>query len=141
VLLVLPAFGVNTADAYGWLASARAATDVDSPRSREVLPLDVSTLIDASSLDRWEYLATLAQNDFEPVVAARHPQISSLVARLRAAGCSPAMMSGSGSTVFGVLPAAHRVDLPQFAEGGSATAPRVLLTRTAERVEPVVLSE
>jgi 4-diphosphocytidyl-2C-methyl-D-erythritol kinase len=101
----------------------------------------VSESIDVASLAGWDGLGALAVNDFEPVIAARHPQISSIVETLRAAGCAPAMMSGSGSTVFGVLPAEGQVDLPKFATEGSAPAPRVLLTRTADRVEPVVLSE
>jgi 4-diphosphocytidyl-2-C-methyl-D-erythritol kinase len=132
VLLVFPPFGVNTAEAYGWLAARRESSGDTS---------GVSDPIDAASLARWEAIAALAVNDFEPVVAARHPQITSIVERLRAAGCSPAMMSGSGSTVFGVFPAETRVELPQFQSEGSSPGPRVLLTRTAERVEPVLLSE
>jgi hypothetical protein len=51
------------------------------------------------------------------------------------------MMSGSGSTVFAVLPQDARIDLPSFAAQGSAPAPRALLTRTAVRVEPVEVAE
>ena len=132
VLLVMPSFGVNTADAYGWLAASRVDGAADST---------ISDPLDLASLERWSDLAALAVNDFEPLVAARHPQIASLVDQLLGAGCAPAMMSGSGSTVFGVLPAEGHIDLPQFAAEGSAPAPRVLLTRTAERVEAVALFE
>ncbi|HEV7994183.1 MAG TPA: 4-(cytidine 5'-diphospho)-2-C-methyl-D-erythritol kinase [Gemmatimonadaceae bacterium] len=130
VLLVLPAFAVNTADAYGWLASSRSAESLHG----------VADPLDVASLAQWDSLASYAVNDFEPVVAARRSQISSIVEQLRAAGFAPAMLSGSGSAVFGVFPAESRVDLPQFVAEGRTPAPRVLLTRTAERVEPVDLS-
>jgi 4-diphosphocytidyl-2-C-methyl-D-erythritol kinase len=132
LLLLVPAFGVNTASAYGWLAAAR---------DEGTIPAVSAELLDAPHLAGWDELAIHAANDFQVVVAARHPQISALVAQLRASGCSPAMMSGSGSSVFGVLPASGTVDLPRFAAEQDATAPRVLLTRTATRVEPVVAED
>jgi 4-diphosphocytidyl-2-C-methyl-D-erythritol kinase len=131
VLLLLPPFSINTSSAYGWLAAALEGA---------VAP-DVVLPIDATSLSDWDYIATLATNDFEPVVSARHPDISALVAQLRAARCSVAMMSGSGSAVFGVLPAVGGVEMPRFASSGTAPAPRVVLTRTAVRVEPVAVAD
>ena len=128
VLLLLPPFAVNTASAYGWIAAARDAGS---------LAPTPAGLLDASALTSWAELAEHAVNDFEPVVAARHPEITALVERLRAAGCTVAMMSGSGSSVFGVLPDGHAVDMPRFTSPAEAPAPRVLLTRTAGRVEPV----
>ena len=129
VLLVLPPFAVNTSEAYGWLAAAR---DVErhSP--------DTTGMLDASALGDWPTLARLATNDFEPVVAARHPMIESALARLRELGCAPAMMSGSGSSLFGVLPPGVSVDLPRFDGLLGGPTPRVLLTRTAVAVAPVV---
>ena len=73
----------------------------------------------------------MAVNDFETVVAAHHPVLAALVNALHVTGCAPAMLSGSGSVVYGVLPE------------GVSTAPRVdepcatLLTRSATRVEQV----
>lgn len=130
VLLVLPPFGVNTAEAYGWMAAARDA-------GHPVVP-DATGVLDADALADWTTIARIATNDFERVVAARHPMIERVLTRLRELGCAPAMMSGSGSTLFGVLPRAAGVDMPRFdgAEGGPA--PRVLLTRTAVAVAPVV---
>jgi hypothetical protein len=64
--------------------------------------------------------------------------IESVLARLRQVGCAPAMMSGSGSTLFGVLPRGAQVDLPRFDGMAGGPAPRVLLTRTAVAVAPVV---
>ena len=48
------------------------------------------------------------------------------------------MMSGSGSSLFGVLPEGARVDVPRFDGEHGGPAPHVLLTRTAIDVAPVV---
>jgi 4-diphosphocytidyl-2-C-methyl-D-erythritol kinase len=129
VLLVLPPFAVNTAEAYGWLATARETGDAGA---------QAIDMLDARTLGDWPTIVRVATNDFEPVVAARHPMIDGVVARLRELGCAPAMMSGSGSSLFGVLPHAASVDLPRFDGMLGGPAPRVLLTRTAAAVAPVV---
>ena len=129
VLLVLPPFAVNTAEAYRWLAAARE-TGASSSETTEVL--------DPTGLADWSAIGRLAINDFEPVVAAHHPLVATVVARLQALGCVPAMMSGSGSSVFGVMPHGRRLEVPRFDGEQGAPAPRVLLTRTATGVAPVV---
>ena len=48
------------------------------------------------------------------------------------------MLSGSGSTIFGVLPRAMRVDVPRFEGAHGGPAPKVVLTHSATVVEPVV---
>ena len=132
VVLLVPSFGVNTAAAYGWLADARGGA---AAGALQVIPAGLPVLR-AESLSRWETLTPLAGNDFEPVVAARHPEVAQLVDALRAAGCAPALMSGSGSVVFGVLPARASTAMPPVSSGVTA-----MLTRTASRVEPVQLVE
>jgi 4-diphosphocytidyl-2-C-methyl-D-erythritol kinase len=124
VMLVVPRRAVNTAEAFGWLAESRAAADRDAI-STEVLELE--------TLRDWDSLNALARNDFEPVVAARRPEIGRIVAALRASGCAPAQMSGSGSVVFGVLPVDAGNREMTFDD-------EVILVRTttATRVEPVV---
>jgi 4-diphosphocytidyl-2-C-methyl-D-erythritol kinase len=129
VLLVLPSFAVNTAEAYGWLA-ARGEVEQARPADTGVLAPDM--------LSQWPAIEGLASNDFEPIVAARHPSVDAALARLREHGCSPAMMSGSGSSLFGVLPEGARVDVPRFEGEHGGPAPRVLLTRTATDVAPVI---
>jgi 4-diphosphocytidyl-2-C-methyl-D-erythritol kinase len=130
VLLVLPPFSVNTAAAYGWLAAAREA---EGHAEIDAAALSPETLSDWSAID------ALATNDFEAVMAARHPSIGAIVERLRGLGCAPALMSGSGSSVFGVLPGRRGVELPRFTRTGSEPAPRVLLTRSAVAVAGVVV--
>jgi 4-diphosphocytidyl-2-C-methyl-D-erythritol kinase len=124
VVLLVPPFAVNTAAAYGWLTEARAAA---------AGPATAAGVLDLMALGDWEALAGLARNDFEPVVAAHRPEIAQLVAGLRAAGCSPAMMSGSGSVVFGILAADAEKCLLTLSAASSA-----MMTSTATRVEPVV---
>lgn len=120
VALLVPAFGVNTAEAYGWLSSHPRAASTDE-----------TGVLEPAALATWSGIAAVATNDFETVVSAHHPVLVSLVSALASAGCAPAMLSGSGSAVFGVLPE------------GVSEAPAVdepcstLLTHSAMRVEPV----
>ena len=121
VRLVVPAFGIATADAYAWLAASGERT----PAAR---------LLDAASLAHWSGVAAIAANDFEPVVFGRHPELAAIAARLRAAGARIALLGGSGSTVFGVF------DVPPAAGALDAVGGRVLATRTASRVVAPVRS-
>lgn len=129
VALIVPDFGVSTREAYSWLEAPRASS----------VPLgDTGGMLTPALLGDWTRLAALAVNDFEPVVVTRHPILADLLDGLRGMGCAPAMMSGSGSVVFGVMPA----DSPSVTFGhrpGEAPPPvRGLATASAERVEPVV---
>ena len=44
------------------------------------------------------------RNDFEAVVFSRHPQLKSIKGKLLELGARPALMSGSGSGLFGIFP-------------------------------------
>lgn len=120
VCLAIPPFPVATADAYAWLAASR----------RDYTP--TASLLDIDALRTWGDLAALAENDFEPVVGARHREIAALAHSLRAAGATIAMLSGSGSALFGI-----------FADGGLPTslpgAAQVLHTTTCADVAPVMV--
>ncbi|MBK5188985.1 MAG: hypothetical protein JJD97_12140 [Gemmatimonadaceae bacterium] len=123
-MLVLPGFSISTADAYGWLAAARPS-DVPSPR-----------LVTVPELTSWETLQRHVVNDFEAVVSERHPEVATIIAQLRQAGASIAGMSGSGSTLFGVV--------PLFADTAALTSAlpgTVVPTRTVTRVAGVELVE
>jgi 4-diphosphocytidyl-2-C-methyl-D-erythritol kinase len=73
VVLVLPAFGVSTKDAYRWFDGDKRGG------GRGVA------------------------NDLHPAVARRHPEIARLVRALRRHGAYSSAMSGSGSAVFGLF--------------------------------------
>jgi 4-diphosphocytidyl-2-C-methyl-D-erythritol kinase len=129
IVLLVPSFGVSTKEAYGWLEAPRASS----------MPVgDAGGILKPSALRSWAQIAALAVNDFEEVVSTRHPEISALVAGLTEMGCAPAMLSGSGSVVFGVHPA--QALGVRFVDAGGEGQPtiRALATSSAERVEPVV---
>jgi 4-diphosphocytidyl-2-C-methyl-D-erythritol kinase len=123
ILLAIPSFSIATADAYSWLSSDRGAYE---PTAAVLTP---------ESLATWESLGMVAENEFERVVARRQPLIGELVAELDAAGATLAMMSGSGSTVFGVFSS------PVSGGGvGLSAGVTAMETRTAERVVRVELN-
>jgi 4-diphosphocytidyl-2-C-methyl-D-erythritol kinase len=120
--LLVPDFAVNTAAAYGWLAEDRGAYASEP------------AVLSPDQLATWEGLELIATNDFERVVARRHPRIAELVDALSSMGAMPAMMSGSGSTVFGVF-----AEAPDGAAIARSTGVSPIVTRTSERVVRVAL--
>ena len=90
-LLVTPAEGVSTADAYGWVSAARKH---DGRRGALALDLD--------SLASWGSIGRMAGNDFESVVFARLPAVRAAFEAL--CGTHPLLcrMTGSGSTLFAI---------------------------------------
>ena len=132
VVLVVPSFAIHTAEAFGWVAARAVSSGGGQDEPAPFTP---------EALSDWDNLTAVARNDFEPVVAGRHPVIADHVAALRVAGCQLAMLTGSGSTVFGIAgssagAAATIRALPRAREGE-----RYIHTRTAVRVEPVVVIE
>lgn len=122
VILALPDFGIATAEAYRWL---------DEDRS-DVPDLDMKS-IRLSDLATWEGLAQspLAGNDFEPSVERRHPELALIRDGLQQIGSTFVRLSGSGSTVFCILPEDTSIV--------TATGPGLVLlhTRTIARVVQV----
>jgi 4-diphosphocytidyl-2-C-methyl-D-erythritol kinase len=118
VAIVRPPFGVPTAAAYGWLAAERAAG----------VPAMGQAAWPRDSDEWWSRLPSLA-NDFEPVVARRHPEIQDAVRQLDAAGATLAAMSGSGSAVVALFEseAAARAAIQPF---GLRAGWHVWLSRT-----------
>jgi 4-diphosphocytidyl-2-C-methyl-D-erythritol kinase len=120
VVIVRPAFGVSTAEAYGWYDEDRAA-GLKEPRELQVLPVP------------WPSRAAQMINDLEPPVVRRHPEISDMKVQLKEGGAVAAAMSGSGSAVFGLFRTRQAAEkmLRPLAKGGA----RTLLTRTLTRDE------
>jgi len=123
VALIHPGFSVSTRDAYAWLDRRRERTGGGGVPP---LPLD--------SLVSWEALAPHIANDFEAVVAARHPRLTELLATLRESGASIAGLTGSGSVVFAIFPGAAPTDALE-----RAIHHGLILTRTVTRVAAVDL--
>jgi 4-diphosphocytidyl-2-C-methyl-D-erythritol kinase len=133
ILLMSPAFGVSTADAYRWLDEDRAK--LNSARA-EMVSDDSSVdsiALESLSLSTWTAIAMFARNDFEAPVAARHPEIREYLDRLRNSRAIFAQMTGSGSTLFCVLDSP-----PNYAKVPPEHRDRVTTTKTSiDVVQPV----
>jgi 4-diphosphocytidyl-2-C-methyl-D-erythritol kinase len=127
IVLLMPSFAVSTKDAYAWLAHDRGEYEANA------------ALLQPSELDTWEGVAAVAANDFEAVVSRRHPEIASYVEALKSAGALAAMMSGSGSAVFGVFAEPERAitGVMAAAQANPAMSARGVVVWTANRVERV----
>lgn len=86
LVLVKPATGVSTKDAFGNIHPAAPEINV-----REIIERPV---------EAWK---DLLKNDFEKTVFPLYPEISRIKEELYEAGALYASMSGSGSTVFGIF--------------------------------------
>jgi 4-diphosphocytidyl-2-C-methyl-D-erythritol kinase len=126
VLLVIPPFSVSTREAYAWLDESR----VGAPAPPEVaVPRWIPS---------WAWMAHGARNDFEAVVVQRHPELARLRDEFRQSQARLALLSGSGSTYFGVYDrpgTVDAVDRGRFERLGA----RVVRTRTASVVDEVQL--
>ena len=103
VTIVIPPFGVSTRDAYLWW--------------------------DADPAGRTQ---SAVRNDLQGPVAARHPQIGTILTRLTKAGAAQAMMSGSGSAVYGLF--RNRQAAVRAADALRSKSRRTLITRTVNRM-------
>ena len=100
VVLVLPPFGVPTADAYTWLSADRAGT----------VPQPIEDGSESGTVPNWTDWVSVPgavpgwRNDLEAAVEARRPEIREIRRELADHGAWLARMSGSGSAVFGLFP-------------------------------------
>jgi 4-diphosphocytidyl-2-C-methyl-D-erythritol kinase len=130
VVLLVPGFGVSTADAYAWYDGERDLARGLGAREPQHVP------------GPWPSRAAQMINDLEAPIARHHPEIDQMRTALRRAGALAAAMSGSGSTVFGLFQ--KRADAAAAVERLSGSGWRVLLTESlgrgeyARRSRPVV---
>lgn len=87
IILIYPGFPVDTA----WAYSAWNDNGLTQKNHSVSLPADFGSLLKA------------LHNDFEEVVTPKHPQIQQAREALQRAGAEGALMSGSGSIVFGLF--------------------------------------
>lgn len=92
VLLAVPPFGSNTAEAYGLLAAARRPGEYAG-----------ATAVDVARLASWDSVAEDAWNDFEAPLFARHPELAELREALARPPARFALLTGSGSALFAVF--------------------------------------
>jgi 4-diphosphocytidyl-2-C-methyl-D-erythritol kinase len=110
VVLATPSFGVSTADAFAWYDGDGA------PRAAASAP-------DLEPATSWESWLETCRNDLQAVVVARYPPLQEILDSLYDGGAALALLSGSGSTVFGL-----------FAHAAKADAAAVALERMGHRV-------
>ena len=92
LVVVSPPVHVSTAVAYRTLSERREPGVRRSP----VRPLDWAP-------DSWEEVTSVAWNDFQPLVCGTHPEVGRALEALETVGAGTALMSGSGSSVFGIF--------------------------------------
>jgi 4-diphosphocytidyl-2-C-methyl-D-erythritol kinase len=90
-LLLTPPVGVETKEAYGWVAAAR-----EGAGRRGALALDLDALAS------WGSIGRMAGNDFESPVFARVPAVRAAFEALVGTRPLVCRMTGSGSTLFAV---------------------------------------
>jgi 4-diphosphocytidyl-2-C-methyl-D-erythritol kinase len=123
VALVNPGFAVSTAEAYSWLAADAAERGGHPP---------VPRLLSLADFASWDAIVPITENDFEPAIARRHPEITRTIAALRASGAAIARMSGSGSTLYGIF-----ASRPDPAALSHAISGEVVMTHTLAALSPV----
>ena len=93
-IVLVPGFGVSTADAYNWCDGERDLSRGVGAREPQHVP------------GPWPSRAAQMINDLEAPIARHHPEIDQMRTALRRVGALAAAMSGSGSAVFGLFQSA-----------------------------------
>jgi 4-diphosphocytidyl-2-C-methyl-D-erythritol kinase len=111
LLLVKPEVSIPTVWAYKELADSRLAESaVPDLTNKEEKLNNIKLIIEALNEGRMSRLRPLLQNDFEGVVTGRHQVIAEIRERMFASGASAALLSGSGSAVFGLFDDIEKAD-------------------------------
>ncbi len=131
VVLVLPAFGVSTKDAYGWLDAARKRAGGAGMAGMAGMSGMAGMAGRAGGAGQEMMPARDVFNDLEAPVAAHHPEIRRIIRDLERAGSVSAGMSGSGSALFGLFTTRQAAESAARSAGG--TRRRTLVTRTLSR--------
>jgi 4-diphosphocytidyl-2-C-methyl-D-erythritol kinase len=103
-LLIAPGIHVSTKEAYAELG--RESTDGPPASTINSFQSVAWRIASASPSGDWGSV-----NDFESVVFGLHPQLKSIKGKLLRLGARPALMSGSGSSLFGIFPSRQLRDL------------------------------
>ena len=119
IVLLVPGFGVSSADAYTWYDVERDLGRGAATREPQHVP------------GPWPSRAAQMINDLEAPIARHHPEIDQMKTALRRAGALAAAMSGSGSAVFGLFQ--QQRDAKTAVAKLSGSGWRVLLTESLDR--------
>ena len=94
-LIVKPEFGASTKEVYG---------AYDRLMPEEIRHPDIDGMTEALKQGDLSGVAARLGNVLEPVTVAMHPQIRTIEDLIRRSGVKDTIMTGSGPTVFGILP-------------------------------------
>jgi len=130
LLVAVAAVAVSTTEAYEALGSAPAGalTMTEALQENNKFQELARQLSGSVSGQGWK---AFSQNDFEAVIIARHPQIKALRKKLLSCGAKPALLSGSGSAVFGVFDSGTELSAARTALQEGWNRPGTLRLETA----------
>ncbi|MGE5645144.1 MAG: 4-(cytidine 5'-diphospho)-2-C-methyl-D-erythritol kinase [Acidobacteriota bacterium] len=129
-LVIAPGIHVSTPQAYRDLDAAREAA------ARRLTSEPPQNMISSFQSFVWEddgVSARLSGNDFETVVFRQHPRLGSLKRQLGKLGARPAMLSGSGSALYGVFETREQAERARKFFGKEEVFPIRFVTRAAYR--------
>jgi 4-diphosphocytidyl-2-C-methyl-D-erythritol kinase len=97
-LLVCPGINLSTQEAYG--ALGRGLTPASDSCNMSIFRTLSWSLGSGVFAEAWP---ACGENDFEPFAFERYPLLAEICRALERCGAKPAMMSGSGSSLFGIF--------------------------------------
>ena len=121
VLLVVPPEPIATQWAYGVLAAQRE----NWTRARAL-----GGSQDSAVPEGWSDIEAKARNDFEEALFPLRPDLARVKAALETAGGRPALLSGSGSAVFGIFETCDAVAIAEAEVRATVEGVRTIKTRT-----------
>jgi 4-diphosphocytidyl-2-C-methyl-D-erythritol kinase len=121
LILVIPPFSISTHEAYRWWDE-----DAHAPES-----ISIASALEHLALGQIE---KLLHNDFEETLFRRFPLLEEIKRALLSEGCCGALMTGSGSTIFGIAEDRQKADaIALEMEGKKYGTVRVTETREREK--------
>ena len=129
-LVVAPEIHVSTADAY-----RRLSAELTTESQQNKMVSFQSAVWRGSVPGQLEAETSHGQNDFETVVFSRHPELKSIKRRLLKLGARPALMSGSGSALFGLFSERDQLQRAIQSLRGERIFPITLVSRGKYRSE------
>ena len=121
VLIVAPGVHVSTPQAYRDL-SPRLTSESQQNK------------IFSFQSQVWNRGVDTPRNDFEEVVFPQHPSLAAIKKRLLRAGAPVALMTGSGSAIFGLFPDRNRISVALQSLGAVKAFPVSFVTRSRYRL-------
>jgi 4-diphosphocytidyl-2-C-methyl-D-erythritol kinase len=129
-VVIAPELHISTAEAYHRLSAQLTS----KPQQNKIVSFQ-SSVWGGSAGDHNTAETPSGENDFESVVFEQYPALKSIKLHLRKLGANPALMSGSGSAVFGLFPDRAQVRRAIQSFGKERVFPIKLVSRARFRAE------